>query len=124
MVIFYEVLIRKSLMRDQNESYDPDLRGLISTDPCGPDQDAVKGWWYNESVVYVQNAIFLFNFTLNCVSFLSGQSIQRIKKKNVIADLFADLATRPNKQNENILLFLVQTVGRQMVEQRQYRPTR
>jgi len=35
-----------------------------------------------------------------------------------------DLATRPNNRDENILLFLVQTVGRQMVEQRQYRPTR
>ena len=35
-----------------------------------------------------------------------------------------DLATRPNSQNENILLFLVQTVGRQMVEQRQYRPSK
>ena len=27
-------------------------------------------------------------------------------------------------RGENILLFLVQTVGRQLVEQRQYRPTR
>lgn len=35
-----------------------------------------------------------------------------------------DLATRPNSREENILLFLVQTVGRQMVEQRQYKPTR
>ena len=35
-----------------------------------------------------------------------------------------DLATRPNSRDENILLFLVQTVGRQMVEQRQYRPSR
>merc|ERR1719195_293449 len=35
-----------------------------------------------------------------------------------------DLATKPNSRDENILLFLVQTVGRQMVEQRQYRPTR
>ena len=36
----------------------------------------------------------------------------------------SDLATKPNMQNENILLFLVQTVGRQMVEQRQYRPSK
>merc|ERR1719342_1115844 len=35
-----------------------------------------------------------------------------------------DLATKPNNRDENILLFLVQTVGRQTVEQRQYKPTR
>ena len=40
----------------------------------------------------------------------------------LIAD--TDLSTRPNSQNENLLLFLVQTVGRQMVEQRQYRPSK
>ncbi|KAI5715389.1 hypothetical protein M8J77_015250 [Diaphorina citri] len=32
-----------------------------------------------------------------------------------------DLVTRPNSRGENILLFLVQTVGRQSIEQRQYR---
>lgn len=32
-----------------------------------------------------------------------------------------DLVTRPNGRGENILLFLVQTVGRQTVEQRQHR---
>ncbi|KAL8591738.1 hypothetical protein ACOMHN_032280 [Nucella lapillus] len=35
-----------------------------------------------------------------------------------------DLVTMPNSRGENILLFLVQTVGRQLVEQRQHRPTR
>ena len=34
------------------------------------------------------------------------------------------LVENPNGRDENILLFLVQTVGRQLVEQRQYRPTR
>jgi E3 ubiquitin-protein ligase EDD1 len=34
------------------------------------------------------------------------------------------LVEQPNGREENILLFLVQTVGRQLVEQRQYRPTR
>ena len=35
-----------------------------------------------------------------------------------------DLVRIPNGRGENILLFIVQTVGRQMVEQRQYRPSR
>ena len=35
-----------------------------------------------------------------------------------------ELVRSPNGRGENILLFIVQTVGRQMVEQRQYRPTR
>lgn len=35
-----------------------------------------------------------------------------------------DLVRLPNGLGENILLFLVQTVGRQLVEQRQYRPSR
>ena len=35
-----------------------------------------------------------------------------------------ELVGSPNGRGENILLFIVQTVGRQMVEQRQYRPTR
>lgn len=35
-----------------------------------------------------------------------------------------DLVTVCNSKGENILLFLIQTVGRQMNEQRQYRPTR
>ena len=34
-----------------------------------------------------------------------------------------DLVTRFNSRGESILLFLIQTVGRQMVEQRQYRAT-
>jgi E3 ubiquitin-protein ligase EDD1 len=35
-----------------------------------------------------------------------------------------DLVRLPNGLGENILLFLVQTVGRQLVEHRQYRPSR
>lgn len=35
-----------------------------------------------------------------------------------------DLVTQPNRRGESILLFLVQTVGRQCVEQRQYRASR
>lgn len=35
-----------------------------------------------------------------------------------------DLVVMPNSRGENILLFLVQTVGRQLTEQRQYRPSR
>lgn len=35
-----------------------------------------------------------------------------------------DLVNIPNSKGENILLFLVQTVGRQSAEQRQYRPAR
>ena len=34
-----------------------------------------------------------------------------------------DLVKMPNSRGENILLFLVQTVGRQQIEQRQPRPT-
>ncbi len=35
-----------------------------------------------------------------------------------------DLVNSPNGRGENILLFLAQTVGRQGIEQRQYRPSR
>ena len=35
-----------------------------------------------------------------------------------------ELVRGANGRGENILLFIVQTVGRQMVEQRQYRPSR
>lgn len=35
-----------------------------------------------------------------------------------------DLVTLPNSKGENILLFLVQTVGRQIQEQRQHLPSR
>lgn len=38
--------------------------------------------------------------------------------------LTTDLVSYPNMRGENILLFLVQTVGRQSVEQRQYRASR
>lgn len=37
---------------------------------------------------------------------------------------YTDLSLRVNSRGEHILLFLVQTVGRQIVEQKQYRPNR
>merc|ERR1719186_2213937 len=58
-----------------------------------------------------------------CKSLVAGHQGARF---DVLCRLIAetDLTTRPNSRDENILLFLVQTVGRQMVEQRQYRPSR
>ena len=58
-----------------------------------------------------------------CKALVAGHQGARF---DVLCRLIAetDLATRPNSRDENILLFLVQTVGRQMVEQRQYKPTR
>merc|ERR1719334_1486263 len=58
-----------------------------------------------------------------CKSLIAGHQGARF---DVLCRLISetDLATKPNSRDENILLFLVQTVGRQMVEQRQYRPTR
>ena len=58
-----------------------------------------------------------------CKALVAGHQGSRY---DVLCRLLAetDLATRPNSREENILLFLVQTVGRQMVEQRQYKPTR
>lgn len=38
--------------------------------------------------------------------------------------LSTELVAYPNSRGENILLFLVQTVGRQSLEQRQYRASR
>merc|ERR1719341_2128574 len=56
-----------------------------------------------------------------CKSLIAGHQGARF---DVLCRLIAetDLAIRPNSRDESILLFLVQTVGRQMVEQRQYRP--
>ena len=58
-----------------------------------------------------------------CKALVAGHQGSRY---DVLCRLLAetDLASRPNSREENILLFLVQTVGRQMVEQRQYKPTR
>merc|ERR1719494_208298 len=56
-----------------------------------------------------------------CKALVAGHQGARC---DVLCRLIAetDLAVRPNERDESILLFLVQTVGRQMVEQRQYRP--
>ncbi|XP_015788176.1 E3 ubiquitin-protein ligase UBR5 [Tetranychus urticae] len=52
----------------------------------------------------------------------SSQAARHQLLKKILSD--TDLVTLPNSRGENILLFLVQTVGRQMVEQRQHRPAR
>lgn len=52
----------------------------------------------------------------------SSQPARHQLLKKLLSD--TDLVTLPNGRGENILLFLVQTVGRQMVEQRQHRPAR
>ena len=58
-----------------------------------------------------------------CKALISGcQPSRYALLKRLIAE--TDLVTLPNSRGENILLFLVQTVGRQMIEQRQYRPSR
>ena len=58
-----------------------------------------------------------------CKALISGcQPSRYALLKRLIAE--TDLVTYPNSRGENILLFLVQTVGRQMIEQRQYRPSR
>lgn len=58
-----------------------------------------------------------------CKSLIAGQQGPRFE---LLSRLLTDteLVTLPNSRGENILLFLVQTVGRQLVEQRQYRPAR
>ncbi|VDH90552.1 E3 ubiquitin-protein ligase EDD1, partial [Mytilus galloprovincialis] len=58
-----------------------------------------------------------------CKSLVAGQQGPRFDLlSKILTD--TDLVTLPNSRGENILLFLVQTVGRQLVEQRQYRPAR
>ncbi|XP_052085872.1 E3 ubiquitin-protein ligase UBR5-like isoform X2 [Mytilus californianus] len=58
-----------------------------------------------------------------CKSLIAGQQGPRFDLlSKILTD--TDLVTLPNSRGENILLFLVQTVGRQLVEQRQYRPAR
>ncbi|KAJ8321996.1 hypothetical protein KUTeg_000467 [Tegillarca granosa] len=58
-----------------------------------------------------------------CKALIAGQQGPRNELLNrLLAE--TDLVTLPNSRGENILLFLVQTVGRQLVEQRQYRPNR
>ena len=58
-----------------------------------------------------------------CKALVAGQQKTRCDLLNrLVTD--TDLVTLPNGRGESILLFLVQTVGRQMMEQRQYRPPR
>lgn len=58
-----------------------------------------------------------------CKALIQGSQTARTQLlKKLLSD--TDLVTHPNSKGENILLFLVQTVGRQINEQRQYRPIR
>jgi E3 ubiquitin-protein ligase EDD1 len=58
-----------------------------------------------------------------CKALIMGQQAARY---NLLCRLVTetDLVSQPNSRGESILLFLVQTVGRQSVEQRQYRAAR
>ncbi|XP_022696858.1 E3 ubiquitin-protein ligase UBR5-like isoform X3 [Varroa jacobsoni] len=58
-----------------------------------------------------------------CRALVQGSQQARVQLLNRLIHE-TDLATLPNGKGETILLFLVQTVGRQSVEQRQYRPSR
>ncbi|RWS30595.1 E3 ubiquitin-protein ligase hyd-like isoform X4 [Leptotrombidium deliense] len=58
-----------------------------------------------------------------CKALIAGNQTARHQLfKKLLSE--TDLVTLPNSRRENILLFLVQTVGRQIIEQRQYRPLR
>ncbi|KAG8228758.1 hypothetical protein J437_LFUL008199 [Ladona fulva] len=58
-----------------------------------------------------------------CRALVMGQQVARYDLLcKLVMD--TDLVALPNGRGENILLFLVQTVGRQLVEQRQYRTSR
>ncbi|XP_033727140.1 E3 ubiquitin-protein ligase UBR5-like isoform X1 [Pecten maximus] len=58
-----------------------------------------------------------------CKALIAGQQGPRFDLLNRLLSE-TDLVVLPNSRGENILLFLVQTVGRQVVEQRQYRASR
>lgn len=55
-----------------------------------------------------------------CKALIAGNQIKRFELLNKLVTE-TDLVTRVNSRNEPILLFLIQTVGRQTNEQRQYR---
>lgn len=58
-----------------------------------------------------------------CKSLVAGSHFTRFKLlERLLND--TDLVTYPDSKGESILLILVQTVGRQMIEQRQYGPER
>nr|XP_006821041.1 PREDICTED: LOW QUALITY PROTEIN: E3 ubiquitin-protein ligase UBR5-like [Saccoglossus kowalevskii] len=59
----------------------------------------------------------------DCKALIAGNQTTRYELLNKLISE-THLVTLPNSRGENILLFLVQTVARQMVEQRQYHPTR
>ncbi|KAK3087035.1 hypothetical protein FSP39_000732 [Pinctada imbricata] len=56
-----------------------------------------------------------------CKALIAGQQGPRFELLHRLLTE-TDLVVLPNSRGENILLFLVQTVGRQLIEQRQYRP--
>ncbi|GIX75673.1 hypothetical protein CDAR_406353 [Caerostris darwini] len=58
-----------------------------------------------------------------CKALVSGHQASRYSLLNKLIQE-TDLVTYPNSRGESILLFLVQTVGRQSIEHKQYRPTR
>lgn len=55
-----------------------------------------------------------------CKALIAGNQAKRCELLRDLAN-GTDLVTKPNSRGEPILLFLIQTVGRQVVEQRQYR---
>ncbi|XP_058822733.1 E3 ubiquitin-protein ligase hyd isoform X2 [Topomyia yanbarensis] len=57
-----------------------------------------------------------------CKALIAGNQTKRYELLCKMAS-DTDLVTKFNSRGESILLFLIQTVGRQMVEQRQYRAT-
>jgi len=58
-----------------------------------------------------------------CKALVASSQTARLQLlKRLLAE--TNLVTLPNSRGENILLFLVQTVGRQIVEQKQHRPFR
>lgn len=58
-----------------------------------------------------------------CKALIAGNPAARLELLNKLLSE-TDLVTHPNSRGENILLFLVQTVGRQLIEQRACRPAR
>ena len=64
---------------------------------------------------------FLF-FHYDFRSTIAGHQGNRYDVLSKLISEAPDLVKAPNSRGENILLFLVQTVGRQQNEQRQHRP--
>ena len=70
--------------------------------------------------------IFPYGFRAKLNDFPIGRIGNQTARYELLCRLITetDLVNLPNSKGENILLFLVQTVGRQLAEQRQYRPPR